>query len=44
VENRANIQAKGKKNWIALFRAASEGEEAMVKLLLESGANIEAII
>jgi ankyrin repeat protein len=42
VENRVNIQAKGKKSWTALLRAALEGEEAMVELLLESGANIEA--
>jgi ankyrin repeat protein len=38
----SRLTRKGKQSWIALFRAASEGEEVMAKLLLESGANIEA--
>lgn len=38
-----DIEARGKVGWIALHCAAHDGREAAVRLLLESGANIEAI-
>jgi ankyrin repeat protein len=42
LENSANIEAKGDKNWTPLHRAANHGHRDIVQLLLNQNANKEA--
>jgi ankyrin repeat protein len=44
IEKGANIEAKASNGWTALRWASSNGHEAVVKLLLEKGADVELLL
>jgi ankyrin repeat protein len=42
IDNRANVDAKDKGGWTALYLAAKNRHKAVVHLLVKKGANVDA--
>jgi ankyrin repeat protein len=42
LKHRADVDAKTEDEWTALYRAAWEGREAVIRLLLEHKADVDA--